>query len=192
MPRDGGPARLRLQQAALELYERQGFDQVTIAEIAARAEVTERTFYRHFADKREVLFDGERVLRDRLTAGVADAPQDLAPLSALLWSFRSTLPFLEGNRHMSEPLRRIIAANPGVRERQQAKTAMLTEALATALEGRGVPASTASLAARIGMAAFTHAAAAWFANPDQDVAKLLDDTTAELCELTAPLASDSD
>jgi AcrR family transcriptional regulator len=189
MPRDGGPARLRLQQAALELYERYGFDQVTIAEIAARADVTERTFYRHFADKREVLFDGERVLRDRLTAGVADAPQGLAPLPALIWSFRSTLPFLEGNQHMSAPLRRIVAANPGLRERQQAKTAMLTEALATALEGRGVPASTASLTARIGIAAFTHAATAWFADPDQDVAKLLDDTTAELCELTAPLAS---
>jgi AcrR family transcriptional regulator len=189
MPRDGEPARLRLQQAALELYEQHGFDQVTIAEIAARAGVTERTFYRHFADKREVLFDGERVLREKLTAGVADAPEGLAPLPALLWSFRSTLPFLQGNRHMSEPLRRIIAANPGLRERQQAKTAMLTEALATALRDRDVPASTASLAARVAMGAFSHAAAAWFADPDQDVDKLLEETFADLCELIAPLAN---
>ena len=190
MPRDGGPARLRLQQAALELYEKHGFDQVTIAEIAARAEVTERTFYRHFADKREVLFDGERVLREKLTDGVAQAPPDLAPLPALLWSFRSTLPFLEGNRHMSEPLRRIIAANPGLRERQQAKTVMLTEALATALRERGVPASTASLAARVGMAAFAQAASVWFANPEQDVSRLLGETFAELRELTDALGAD--
>jgi AcrR family transcriptional regulator len=189
MPRDGGPARLRLQQAALELYEERGFDQVTIAEIAIRAEVTERTFYRHFADKREVLFDGERVLRERLTTGVADAPEGLEPLPVLLWSFRSTLPFLAGNRHMSEPLRRIIAANPGLRERQQAKTAMLTEALATALEERDVPKSTASLAARVGMAVFAQAASVWFADPAGDVEGLLEETFAGLCELTAPLSS---
>ncbi|HET9169761.1 MAG TPA: helix-turn-helix domain-containing protein [Actinospica sp.] len=190
MPRDGGPARLRLQQAALELYEEHGFDRVTIAEIAARAEVTERTFYRHFADKREVLFDGERVLREKLTSGVRGAPQGLSALSVLLWSFRSTLPYLEGNRHLSEPLRRIIAANPGLRERQQAKTAMLIEALGTALQERGVPGSTASLAARVGMAAFAQAASVWFAHPEQDVSKLLGETFAELRELTAALGAD--
>jgi AcrR family transcriptional regulator len=188
MPRDGGPARLRLQQAALELYERHGFDQVTTAEIAARAGVTERTFYRHFADKREVLFEGESGLRDRLTAGVAEAPSDLAPLPALLWAFRSTLPFIAGNRHLSEPLRRVIAANPQLRERQLTKTVILTEALAAALRERGTPAPTASLTARIGMAVYAHAAALWFADPDQDIDELLSAAAADLCELTTPLA----
>ena len=68
MPRSGEQARRRLQQAALELYRAQGYDRTTTAEIAAQAGVTERTFFRHFADKREVLFDGEAVLRDILVS----------------------------------------------------------------------------------------------------------------------------
>ena len=192
MPRDGGPARLRLLQAALELYEQRGFDQVTTAEIAARAGVTERTFYRHFADKREVLFDGEARLRDLLVASVADAPEDLAPLPTLLWSFRSAAPLLEGNRRVSEPLQRVIAATPALRERAQAKQAILTEALATALRDRGASAAEASLAAQIGMAAFRHIGAAWFLDPDQDLDKLLRDTFDDLRTLTAPLATAAD
>ncbi|HEX4786865.1 MAG TPA: TetR/AcrR family transcriptional regulator [Actinospica sp.] len=189
MPRDGEPARLRLQQAAIDLYAEHGFDKVTTAEIAARAGVTERTYYRHFADKREVLFGGEETLRDLLVAGVADAPPTLEPLPALLWSFRSAAPLLEGNRRVSEPLQRVIAATPALRERAQAKTAVLIEALANALRERGVPESAASLAARVGMAAFGHATAVWFREPDQNPDKLLHDTFAELCALTAPLAA---
>jgi AcrR family transcriptional regulator len=190
MPRDGGPARLRLQQAALDLYEQYGFDQVTTAEIAARAGVTERTFYRHFADKREVLFDRETTLRDALVAGVADAPRTLAPLPTLLWSFRSTVPLLAGNRRFSEPMRRVIAATPALRERAHTKTAVLTEALATALRSRGASESTASLAAQIGMAAFSHASAIWFLHPDQNPDRLLCDTFEHLRALTTPLATD--
>ncbi|MBS2966193.1 TetR/AcrR family transcriptional regulator [Actinocrinis puniceicyclus] len=189
MPRDGGPARLRLRQAALELYEQRGFDQVTIAEIAARAGVTERTFYRHFADKREVLFDGEAALRDVLVAAVADAPGDLEPLPTLLWSFRCAASLFEGNRRFSEPLRRVIADTPALRERQQTKTALLTEALAAALRERGTGESTAALAAQVGMAAFSQAAAAWFRQPDQDPDKLLADVVEDLRALTAPLAA---
>ena len=190
MPRDGGPARLRLQQAALELYEQHGFDQVTTAEIAARAGVTERTFYRHFADKREVLFNGERALLDALLAGVADAPSALAPLPALLWSFRTLVPLMEGNRRVSVPLQRVIAATPALRERAQMKSAILTDTLATALRDRDVPEPTASLAARIGVAAFNHIGAIWIRHPDQSLDKLLSDTFEELSALAAPLAGD--
>jgi AcrR family transcriptional regulator len=189
MPRDGGPARLRLQQAALELYGQHGFDQVTTAEIAARAGVTERTFYRHFADKREVLFDGETALRNTLVTGVADAPRSLAPLSALLWSFRSAIPLVEGNRRLSEPLQHVIAATPALRERAQAKSAVLTDALATALRDRGTPEPTASLAAKIGMAVFNHVAAVWFQHPEKNLDRLLRDTFKYLRALTEPLAT---
>ncbi|GAA4492071.1 TetR/AcrR family transcriptional regulator [Actinoallomurus oryzae] len=188
MPRDGGPARLRLQQAALDLYAERGFDRVTTAEIAARAGVTERTFYRHFADKREVLFDGEKTVRDALVAGVAGAPDSLAPLPALLWSLRTVVPLLEGNRPFSVPRHRIIAATPALREREQAKNAGMTEALASALRDRGASESTASLVAHVGMAAFTHAAAVWFLDPDRDLDGLLCDVFQELHPLTAPLA----
>ena len=188
MPRDGGPARLRLRQAALELYEQNGFDQVTTAEIAARAGVTERTFYRHFPDKREVLFDGERTLREALVAAVAEAPEALAPLPTLLMAFRAVAPALVANRPVSEPLRRVIAATPALRERAQAKSAALTEALADALRGRGVSPAEASLAAHIGMGVFSHVSAVWFQNPERDPDEILGEAFAELQALTTPLA----
>lgn len=188
MPRDGGPARLRLQQAALDLYAERGFDQVTIAEIAARAEVTERTFYRHFADKREVLFWGEQILRDALVEAIEGAPEDLAPLPTLLRAFRAAVPILERNRRFSEPLRHIVAASPALQERQHAKKAALIEALRSALCERGVAESTASLAAEIGMAAYSRAAAVWFTRPEQDFERILRETFEDLGALTAPLA----
>jgi AcrR family transcriptional regulator len=84
MPRSGEEARRRLQQAALELYLERGYDATTTAQIAERAGVTERTFFRHFADKREVFFDGEAVLRSALITAIAKAPEDLGPLPVLL------------------------------------------------------------------------------------------------------------
>jgi AcrR family transcriptional regulator len=189
MPRDGGPARLRLRQAALELYDQRGFDQVTTAEIAAAADVTERTFYRHFADKREVLFDGETLLRDTLVAGVAEAPRTLAPLSALLWSFQAAIPFVEGSRQQSERLRRVIAATPALRERAQSKAAILTDALAGALQDRGTPQAAALLAAQVGMAVFNHVATVWFRRPEEDLHELLRETFRNLHALTEPLAT---
>ena len=189
MPRDGGPARLRLRQAALELYDERGFDQVTTAEIAARAGVTERTFYRHFADKREVLFGGETNLRDLLVAGVADAPRDLAPLPALLWAFRTSAPLVQANRGQTEPLQRVIAATPALRERAHTKSAILTEALAAALRDRGTPEPMASLAARIGMAAFSHVGATWLHHPDKSLDEQLRDAFENIHALAEPLAT---
>jgi AcrR family transcriptional regulator len=189
MPRDGGPARLRLRQAALDLYDQHGYDQVATAEIAARAGVTERTFYRHFTDKREVIFDGENDLRDILVAGVADAPPALAPLPTLLWSFRSAAALLEGNRRQSERLRRIIAATPALRERAHTKSAVLTDALAAALRDRGTPEPVAALAAQVGMAAFNHIGATWFRHPEKGLDELLRETFEDLHTLAEPLAA---
>src|SRR5271170_2762589 len=91
----------RLQEAALDLYSERGFDQTTAAQIAARAGLTERTFFRHFADKREVLFGGSALLQERIVAGVAGAPPEsgalnavdrgLAAAAALLGKFRRDL-----------------------------------------------------------------------------------------------------
>ena len=184
MPRDGRPARLRLRQAALDLYGEHGFDRVTTADIAKRAGVTERTFYRHFADKREVLFD-EAPLRDAVVAGIADAPEALPPLPAVFWCFRTLAPMLAKNRPFSEPLQRVIAATPALRERARAKEAVLTEAMATALRDRGVPESTASLAARVGMAVFAHVSEVWFRDPAGDLDALLTGTFDELRALTS-------
>ncbi len=170
MPRSGEQARQRLQQAALELYLQHGYDSTTTAEIAGRAGVTERTFFRHFADKREVLFDGEAALRADLDRGVANAPAGLDPLNVLWCAFHSAIPLLERNRSFAEPRNQVIAANPALRERALTKEASLTTALATALQQRGGEDRTAMLAAQIGMAAFTQATMSWFARPDQALA----------------------
>ncbi|WP_037861812.1 TetR family transcriptional regulator [Streptomyces sp. NRRL S-340] len=189
MPRSGAEARRRLQQAALELYRERGFDQTTTAEIAARAGVNERTFFRHFPDKREVLFDGEADLRAALTRAVAEAPEDLQPLGALLHAFRKAGRILEENRPFSEPRLAIIAVTPALRERDLAKAASLTEAVAEALRGRGVPGRLAGLAAQTGWAAFHHAAQAWIDDPsrslDAHLRQAFDDLRA-LCATASP------
>src|SRR5580698_1482763 len=104
MPRSGEDARRRLQEAAFELIRERGYDAVTTAQIAARAGVTERTFFRHFPDKREVLFAEEDVFHTALTDGVMAAPEGLNPMGVLLSAFRSTVPIFEANRPRTEPM----------------------------------------------------------------------------------------
>jgi AcrR family transcriptional regulator len=165
MPRSGLDARRRLQQAALELYRERGFDRTTTAEIAARAGVNERTYFRHFPDKREVLFDGEAELRTSLMQAVADAPDGLQPYDVLLAAFQQAGRALEANRPFAEPRHELIAATPALRERELAKHATLTDAVAEALRQRGVPDRLAELAARTGWAAYSQAVRAWIDDP---------------------------
>jgi AcrR family transcriptional regulator len=165
MPRSGEDARRRLREAAFELFRERGYDAVTTAEIAARAGVTERTFFRHFPDKREVLFAGEEAFHAALTDGVMAAPEGLRPMGALLWAFRSVAPMFEANRPFTEPLQAVIAQTPALRERVLTKTAGSIDALAKALRCRGVEDGLAILAAQVGMAAFRHAVSAWFDDP---------------------------
>jgi AcrR family transcriptional regulator len=169
VPRSGVEARRRLQQAALELYRERGFDQTTTAEIAARAGLNERTFFRHFPDKREVLFDGEAALRATLMQAVTEAPDGLQPLEVLLCAFRKAGRILEDNRPFSEPRLEVIAVTPALRERELAKAASMTEAAAEALRQRGVADRLASLAAQTGWATFHHAAQAWIDDPSQSL-----------------------
>ena len=161
MPRSGEQARARLQEAAITLYGRNGYDATTTAEIAAAAGVTERTFFRHFADKREVLFGGESVMRESLTAAIAAVPGTPAPLAILCAAFRTVVPYLESRRALSEPRSRIIAATPALRERELAKAANMVEVVAEALAARGIPRRRARLAAEIGMATIGEAIRLW-------------------------------
>ncbi|WP_052423717.1 TetR/AcrR family transcriptional regulator [Nonomuraea candida] len=125
------------------------------------------TFFRHFPDKREVLFDGESHLRASLIQAVAEAPDGLQPLDLLLHAFRKVEHILEDNRPFAEPRLRVIAATPALRERDLAKAAAITEAVAEALRQRGVTDRLAGLTAHIGWAAFHHAAQAWIDDPSQ-------------------------
>lgn len=186
MPRSGAEARRRLQQAALELYRERGYDRTTAAEIAARAGVNERTFFRHFRDKREVLFDGEARLRAVLIRAVAEAPGDLDPLEVLHAAFREATPLLEENRSFSEPRLAVIAATPALRERELAKAASLSEALAHALRERNLPTRQSRLAAHAGWAAFSEAVDAWVESPSTDLRTHLEHAFDELRTLLRP------
>ena len=185
MPRNGEPARRRLQQAAVELFCERGYDQTTTAEIAARAGVTERTFFRHFPDKREVLFDGQAILRELLTVAIAEAPVTLQPLEVLYRAFRSVERLLEDNRPFSVPRQQVIDRAPALQERELAKVAALAEALALALRQRGVDERLAALAAQTGMATFRYAVASWFADPAGGLGTHLDRAFDELDGLAA-------
>ncbi|WP_428489132.1 TetR/AcrR family transcriptional regulator [Rhodopila sp.] len=177
--------RVRLQAAALELFRERGYDRTTAAEIAARVGVTERTFFRQFPDKREVLFDGEAKLRAALTASIGDAPAGLGPLDTLLRAFRSLQPVLEANRPFSRPRHEVISATPALYERELAKTAALADALAAALQARGVAELRAVLAARTGMALFVQATVSWLDDPGQGLGERLDLGFRELKALLA-------
>jgi AcrR family transcriptional regulator len=170
MPRSGAPARSRLREAALDLYAERGYDATTTAEIAARAGVTERTYFRHFADKREVLFDGETELRDVMTTAIASAPDDLSPLSLVLRAYSAAIPLFVAGRPTAQRRAQIIATSRPLQERALAKSAALTEALSSALQERGILEPTAHLAARAGAAIFERGGRAWAGTSAADLA----------------------
>src|SRR5271156_6465161 len=137
MPRSGEDARRRLRQAALELFRERGYDATTTAEIAARAGVTERTYFRHFPDKREVLFDGERALTEWVTEALASVPAGVPLWPAIRRTVDLIVPPLEANRPDSDRLAAIVAATPALRERAVSKEARLVAIITDLLVGRG-------------------------------------------------------
>jgi AcrR family transcriptional regulator len=175
-------SRGRLQEAALALYSERGFDQTTAAQIAARAGLTERTFFRHFADKREVLFGGSALLQERILAGVAGAPPGDGPLDAVACGLAAAADMLgESRRDLAHQRQAVIAANPELRERELAKLADYALTVAEALHQRGVSELQASMAAETGMTVFRLAMERWTnASEDRDLAEVMRDSMAEL------------
>ena len=190
MPRDGRVVRGRLEQAALELFSERGYEGTTTAEIAARAGVTERTYFRHFPDKREVLFASEDELRDVTTRALRAVPAGLEPLPALLRAFHDVVPLIERNRSLAALRAPVIHAAAPLREREHAKAAALVDLVARTLEERGVAARTALLCARVGMDAFSTAIRRWSSEAG-DLHGSVDAAFEELRLLTAPLRADT-
>ena len=116
-------ARGRLEQAALELFLERGFEQATVTEIAARAGLTQRTFFRHYADKREVLFWGQEALRELLVDSVVSAPDSAAPIDAVAEAIVAAGAVLQDRREHARRRQIIIDANPELRERELIKLA---------------------------------------------------------------------
>jgi AcrR family transcriptional regulator len=153
-------ARGRLQQAALELYRERGFDQTTAAEIAERAGLTERTFFRYFADKREVLFAGSTTLQDTLVTALREAPTSATPLDQVAAAVDAAGTFFT-DRDFSRLRQSVITANAELRERELIKMASLASAFADELRRRGIKEPGASLTAEAGVAIFKVAFQRW-------------------------------
>lgn len=169
MPRNGEAVRKRLQWAALELFRERGYEETTAAEIAAKAGVTERTFFRHFPDKREVLFDGDTAFSEALATAVRNAPKTLGPWDTLYFAFNTVKHVFVENRPFTEPRQYVIASSPALQERAAAKTRSLIAAVASALSERGLSIPQANLAAQMGMATLSHGVAAWFKDGSIDL-----------------------
>jgi len=176
----------RLELAALALYGERGFEHTTVAEIAARAGLTERTFFRHFADKREVLFSGAEALQDLLVSNVEAAPESIAPIDAVGAALEAAGVLLEQRRDFARQRAAIIAANAELRERELIKLASLASAIADALRRRGVTGPAASLSAEAGIAVFRIAFERWVEESNQrDLPELIRDSLDELKAVTA-------
>jgi AcrR family transcriptional regulator len=147
-------ARGRLQQAALDLFEERGFDSTTVADIAAQADLTKRTFFRYFADKREVLFSGSAQLVELFVTAVATAPESAAPLDAVTAALDAGAAMFEEMREFASRRQKIIAANPELQERELIKLSALAAAVAEALHRRGFEDPAAILAAEAGITVF--------------------------------------
>lgn len=141
----------------MELYREPGYDKVTVAEIAVRAGLTPRTFFRYFPDKREVLFFGTEKLEALVIEGVTAAPEQTPALEAIATALAAVAKLSDDDPAHAEFARRrhaVIQANAELREREFSKHASLASAMATALQRRGVAKPAARLAAEAGLSAF--------------------------------------
>ena len=176
----------RLRSAALELYLAQGYEATTVEQIAARVGVTERTYFRHFSDKREVLFDAEDHLGTAFVDGVANAP-DGPPLQIVGAALAASAEFFPTERRpWSRARQTVIEANPALREREMLKLDNLRSSLTAALRDRGVTEPAASVTAGIGLSIFHVAFGSWIADGEtRDFARIAQDLLRELRALTS-------
>jgi AcrR family transcriptional regulator len=149
-------ARGRLEKAAMELFQERGYERTTVEEIAARAGLTERTFFRYFADKREVLFSGSKELEKGIVDGIEGAPREASPLEAVVAAFEAAGAELQDRRDIRFVRARyaLVTNHADVQERELMKLASLPLAVTKALHARGVHDPAASLAAEVGVAVF--------------------------------------
>lgn len=150
----------RLSKAALELFQERGFDTVTVSEIALHAGLTERTFFRYFTDKREVLFGGRQVLESTFKDSICSSTA-ATPLQMVTEALYSVGELMEPRRPFSRQRQAIIMSNHDLQERELLKMEFLSGIIATALKEKNVPETTANLTADMAITVFKNAFAQW-------------------------------
>ncbi|MEV7933617.1 TetR/AcrR family transcriptional regulator [Curtobacterium sp. NPDC089185] len=180
--------RERLQGTALQLFTEHGYDETTVAEIAAAADVTERTFFRHFADKREVLFAGQDDFLGMFSAPVEDAPAGTPPFELVRRALDAAAAFFPDDRRAwSRTRQRVIDAVPALGERELGKLANLKVHLGATLRTHGVAEPAATIAAETAVTVFHLSFARWIAeDEDRDFGTIVHERLDALAEVVHP------
>jgi AcrR family transcriptional regulator len=182
----------RLQEAAMQLFLEHGYDRTTVDEIASRAKLTERTFFRYFTDKREVLFAGSEMFEKFILESVAGAPKAKAPLDVVVGAFEATTPWFEERRGYARKRQALITAHAELHERELIKFAKLASSIGAALRERGLGKETADLVAETGITVFRRAFERWAEDARKhDLAHHVGAVLAELRVVTATSARSS-
>jgi len=179
-------AKGRLERAALELFLERGFEQTTVPDIAARAGLTTRTFFRYFADKREVLFAGEDQIPARVAALIAEAPASMGPMEVIGWGFQAIAPALfDGRADYVRKRRTVIESNEGLRERDLRKLAKLADSIAAGFRARGIGDLEATLAAEVGVVVFKVSLHRWLDQADTALSNAITESIDALRAVTS-------
>ena len=169
MPRWEPGAAVRLQHAALELFASRGFDHTTVSDIAEAAGLTERTFFRYFSDKREVLFYGQDGFDQMFLDGMDTAPADATPFEYVAAAIAGAASaFSDERRPFSRMRQSVIDGNPALQERERHKLASLAVTIAAALRERGITEPAATLAAESAATVFGIAVSLWIREGEHD------------------------
>ncbi|WP_439663009.1 TetR/AcrR family transcriptional regulator [Lentzea sp. HUAS TT2] len=190
MPRWKPDAPERLQTAALDLFDQQGFERTTVAEIVQRAELTQRTFFNHFADKREVLFGMSAQLQREIVGEIEAGDDTASPFDVVVHALEVVADrMFESRRAVVARRYAVIAANPELLERELGKNAALTEAIADALHTRCGDPETAFLAAGAAVLAQQAAFRQWTRPGEtQTLSELMQDAVRALHTTVSPAA----
>ena len=179
-------ARMRLQEAAFALYSERGYEDTTVAQIAERAGLTKRTFFRHFADKREVLFWGAQLLEQQMVAGIEAAPASASALGLIGAALDAAAVQFEEVREAAGQRHRIITSSPELQERELIKAASLAATMARALRERGLGDTAADLAAHTAITVMRISYGQWVDDPQRrPFEQIAKEALAQLRELTA-------
>jgi AcrR family transcriptional regulator len=176
MPRWEHGSQDRLKQAAMELFEQQGFQQTTAVEISRRARVTTRTFFRYFSDKQAILFADAEQLHEALVQRILDATDVAEPLHTVTRVLAGFDWESLGSRESQRLRDAMIASNPDLLERDLIKQQQMADGFSEALQQRGVEAGVAELAAHVGTYVFRMSYRQWLAADvdNADLAAIVD------------------
>ena len=161
----------KLQVAAAKLFMKKGYENTTVQEIASLAGVTERTFFRQFKDKSDVLFDTSNTMGQRVAAFITDNfDVEQKPLKLAVDGFASISDYFDGSRERVLARNQIIQSNPDLQERELLKRQVLIESVTNALLVK-FDSELSELAARFAVEIFHMAFRKWIESAEKGFAE---------------------